>query len=204
MQTEVNMQSNAENRDNTRFPHEAEVTLETSEIGVLYGARMHNFSDTGLYFESDYLIQPGSELIVGIKDSPYSPEPGVYQCFRAEIKWRKSLKTSAYYYGYGARFLDMQPVNKNDEYTHTESRKHPRKRCSISVKFDFQDETCRGAIKNISSGGIFLQTTKSIAAGQRLDLIIPVRNRKAVIRRGSVVWTGGTGVGIKLQRSKKT
>jgi len=37
------MNSNAENRNKTRFAHESKVTLESNEIGFQRGARMYNF-----------------------------------------------------------------------------------------------------------------------------------------------------------------
>ena len=106
------MSSNPEQRDKTRFTYEAPISLENNEIGLLHGARMFNFSAEGLYFESDYLFQPGTQLFIGINNSPYANDADVYECYCAEIKWRKSLKNSAYYYGYGAKYLKIDPVKR--------------------------------------------------------------------------------------------
>ena len=84
------MSLNPEQRDKTRFSHETPITLENFEIGLLHGARLLNFSAEGLYFESDYLFQGRTELFIGISNSPYADDADVYECYRAEIRWRKS------------------------------------------------------------------------------------------------------------------
>ena len=100
------MNSNAENRAKTRFTHESKVTLESNKIGFQRGARMYNFSDFGIYFESDYKLQPESEIFVGISDSPFAAEPDIYERYRGIVKWRKTLKQSSYYYGYGTELIE--------------------------------------------------------------------------------------------------
>jgi len=60
------MISNPENRDKTRFDYESPVTLENNQIGVLRGARMFNYSDFGLYLESDYRLER-ERLIQGLQ-----------------------------------------------------------------------------------------------------------------------------------------
>ena len=197
------MESNPEQRYNARFQHETAVTLENHEIGVLNSARMFNFSDNGIYFESDYLIHPGTELYIGITNSPYASEPDVYECYRAEIRWRKPLKKSAFFYGYGAKFLALKL--EDDDFTGAKnSRKHPRKPCSIPVKYVSQNKIQQGEIKDISLGGIFLKTDTGITVGKRLQLAIPVRKKGKVLKRaGKIVWANQSGVGIEFQRSVK-
>ena len=197
------MDSNPEHRDNTRFPHEAPLTLENLEIGELHGARMFNFSDTGLYFESDYVIQPGTELYIGIANSPYAAEPDVYECYRAEVKWRKPLIKSSYYYGYGVKYLELKPVEKK-HYKGRELRKNPRKKCSIPIKYVAQNNIHQGEIKDVSLGGIFLKTANNVTVGQKLHLAIPIRKKGKVIKRsGKIVWVNQAGVGIKFLKTVK-
>ena len=192
------MSSNPEQRDKTRFTYEATITLENNEIGLLHGARMINFSTEGLYFESDYLIQPGTQLFIGITNSPYASDTGVYECYRAEIKWRKSLRNSSFYYGYGTRFLGMDPV-KSRLPKPSNLREHPRKRCSIPIKYITKNNIYQGEIKNISLGGIFLKTTNNMVVGQRLNLAIPVRKKGKIVKRaGKIIWSEPTGIGIEF------
>jgi Tfp pilus assembly protein PilZ len=197
------MESNPEQRNNTRFKHEAPVKLENFEIGVFHRARMFNYSDGGLYFESDYLISPGTELYIGINNSPYAQEPYVYECYRAEIRWCRPLKRSSYYYGYGAKFIEGFRQNKNVE-GGADLRKHPRKDCTVPAKYVAGDKIFQGEIKNISSGGIFLKTNHPVSIGQRLHLAIPVRKKGKILKcSGKIVWSDQRGVGVEFQRGQK-
>ncbi len=197
------MSPNPEQRDKTRFAYEAPITLENNEIGLMHGARMFNFSAEGLYFESDYLVQPGTQLFIGITNSPYASDTDVYECYRAEIKWRKSLKKSSFYYGYGARYLEMDPV-KTQGPKPSDLRKYPRKPCSIPIKYITKNDISQGEIKNISLGGIFLKTTDNVVVGQRLNLAIPVRKKGKIVKRaGKIVWSDQTGVGIEFLSTPK-
>jgi hypothetical protein len=197
------MSSNPEQRDKTRFTYEAPISLENNEIGLLHGARMFNFSAEGLYFESDYLVQPGTELFIGISNSPYASDTDVYECYRAEIKWRKSLKKSSFYYGYGARFLEMEPIQRKLPKA-SDLRKHSRKRCSIPIKYITKNDIHQGEIKNISLGGIFLNTTNDVVVGQRLNLAIPVRKKGKIVKRtGRIVWSDQKGVGVEFLATVK-
>ncbi len=106
------MEENPEKRDNARIDHQCLVTIENLKAGTINKAKMLNFSATGLYFEADNLLQPGEEVFVGIDNSPFASEQGLYECYRVEIVWRKELKKSAYYYGYGAKHtIDHHKVN---------------------------------------------------------------------------------------------
>jgi len=92
---------NSEKRSSSRFDHKAKITLERFEVGVIQEARMHNYSKSGVYFESDFYLVPGAEIYIGISSSPFAAEPGVYECYRSVVKWRKFLEHSAFDYGYG-------------------------------------------------------------------------------------------------------
>ncbi len=56
------MTANLENRDKTRFEHVTAVTFENKEIGVQRSARMYNYSDGGLYFETDQHLEPETKI----------------------------------------------------------------------------------------------------------------------------------------------
>jgi len=198
------MDSNPEQRDKTRFPHETPITLENFEIGLLHGARMLNFSAEGMYFESDYALERGTELFIGISNSPYAETSEVYECYRAEIRWRKTLKKSSYYYGYGTKFLELQPEAPNAR-RGKNLRKNPRKSCALPIKYISQNQILQGEIKNISVGGIFLKTSHDIPLGQRLSLAIPVRKKGKIIKRtGKIVWKSQGGLGVEFLGSEKT
>ncbi len=196
------MDSNLDQRDKARFPHETPITLENFEIGLLHGARMFNFSAEGMYFKSDYLLKRGTELFIGITNSPYANEANVYECYRAQIRWRKPLKNSSFHYGYGAKFLELEPETTNIR-REQNLRKHPRKSCSVPIKYVTKNQILQGEIKNISLGGIFLKTPHDIAVGQRLSLAIPIRKKGKIIKRiGKIAWANHDGVGIEFQQSE--
>jgi hypothetical protein len=201
------MKDNPERRDKTRFSHEAPVTLENDEIGLLHGVRMYNFSSTGIYFETNFYLQPGTGLYIGIKSSPLADESDVYECYRAVIKWRKFLEESSFDYGYGVQLSERVPPAPSDGMPsaqegeeNNEFRRNERKKCSIPAMVSTPDETFDVLINNISKGGIFFKTRQQLSQGQSLDLMIPMRNKgKLLKRRGTVIWCQNDGVGVKFQ-----
>jgi len=199
------MDLNPEKRDNTRFDYQAPIVLEDAKFGMLQGARMFNYSDFGLYFETDHFLAPGTDIYIGIPNSPYSPDPNVYERYHAEIKWRKPLKESSFYYGYGARFLQMDPQQKPIE-RGIEFRKHPRKKCALYVKYAVRRKIFPGELKNISLGGAFLKTNENVGlqVGEQLQMAIPNRKKGNVIKRyARVIWANRNGFGLEFQRIAK-
>ena len=199
------MSSNPEKRDNTRFDYQAPIVLEDAKFGILQGARMFNYSDFGLYFETDHFLAPGTDIYVGIPNSPYSSDPDVYERYHALIRWRKPLKKSSFYYGYGVRFLETDPLDRPIE-RGIESRKYPRKPCSLDVKYAVQKQIFPGEIDNISLGGVFLKTSQNdgLDVGQRFRLAILNRKKGNVIKRDArVIWSNRGGFGVEFQRVAK-
>ena len=195
------MNSNSENRDKTRFAHESKVTLESNEIGFRRDARMYNFSDFGIYFESDYSLQPGSDIFVGISDSPFATEPDKYERYRGVVKWRKKLKHSSYYYGYGVELIEDAPEPPRS-HQHEGIRAHPRKDAAIPVKYEFENQKYEGITENVSSGGVFINTISSVSVGQMVKLEIPLKKGKIARLRGKVTRTNLQGFGAKFIKSK--
>ncbi len=199
------MNSNPENRDHTRFDYQAPIVLEDAKFGVLQGARMFNYSDFGLYFETDHFLAPGSDIYIGIPNSPYTPDPDVYERYHAVIKWRRPLKKSSFYYGYGVRFLETDPLDRPIE-RGIESRKNPRKPCSLYVKYAVGRKIYPGEVKNISLGGLFIKTNEKdgLDVGTTLQLAIPNRKKGNVIQRyARVIWSNRSGFGVEFQRLVK-
>ena len=197
------MNSNPEKRDNARFDYQAPIVLEDAKFGILQGARMFNYSDFGLYFETDHFLAPGTDIYIGIPNSPYTPDPDVYERYHTIIKWRKPLKESSFYYGYGIRFLDTDPLDRPIE-RGIESRRHPRKSCSLYVKYAVQRKIYPAEINNVSLGGVFLKTNKNdgLGIGQQFQLAIPNRKKGNVIRRyARVIWSNRNGFGVEFQQN---
>ena len=197
------MNSNPEKRDNTRFDYQAPIVLEDAKFGILQGARMFNYSDFGLYFETDHFLAPGTDIYIGIPDSPYTPDPDVYERYHTEIKWRKPLKESSFYYGYGVRFLGRDPLDRPIE-RGIESRRYQRKSCSLYIKYAVQNQIYPGEVKNISLGGVFFKTNENdgLDVGQQFRLAIPNRQKGNVIKRHArVIWSSHNGFGVEFQRN---
>ena len=212
-----------ERRKNKRADHETAVALESLEADAPLVAKMFNFSRGGLYFESDSFISPGKEVFLGISQSPYSRDPSTYECHRVKIKWMKELYDSPYRYGYGVEHRDtvecfavnggesdingkelqVERVDKR-----TDSRRHPRKTLARPVYLSAQSKYFQGLIRDISRGGIFVETDDRFSVGQVLKLVIPeTKYDKNVMIRGEIVRLSQAGVGIKftgIYRRKKT
>ena len=195
------MVSNPENRDKTRFSHKSPVTLENSEMGILRGARMYNYSDMGLYIEADYRLEPQIEVRVEITNSPFASEPYMQESYRGIIKWRKPLKRSVYHYGYGMELLkDSSPAE--DPSVFDGLRAHPRLRCSIGLKFDFDGRTYDGIAENVSNSGAYIKTLEPAAIGQPITVYIPAKKTGKIKKlNGRVAWSNLVGMGVKFERS---
>ena len=195
------MVSNPENRDKTRFSHKSSVTLENSEMGILRGARMYNYSDMGLYIEADYRLEPHTEVRVEITNSPFAPEPYMQENYSGIIKWRKPLKRSAYHFGYGIELL-KDSNQAEDPNAFDGSREHPRLRCSIGMKFDFDGRIYDGIAENVSNSGVYIKTHETAAVGQPITVYIPAKKSGKIKKlNGRVAWSNLAGMGVKFERS---
>lgn len=193
------LNDNSEKRSSARFDHRAAIRLESFEVGVMQEARMHNYSKSGLYFESDFYLVPGAEIYVGISDSPFSSGPGVYECYRSVIKWRRFLEHSAFDYGYGVE-LKAKVARPKNAVEGRESRLHARRPCSVPAVIRSDGQSTQGVIQNASYGGVFISCAETLSRGQRVFLTIPLRKRqKLVTRSGEIVWSSRNGVGIKFE-----
>ena len=196
------MSSNPENRNKTRFAHESKITVESTETGFRRDARMYNFNDFGIYFESDYRLQPETEIFVGISDSPFASQPDVYERYRGIVKWRKVLKRSSYYYGYGVKLLE-EASEAAKSHQHDGTREHPRKDAAIPVKYEVDNQSYEGITENVSSGGVFIKSDYPLSVGQKVKLWIPLKKKGRIARlTGQVTRTNLRGFGVKFIKSK--
>jgi Tfp pilus assembly protein PilZ len=200
------MDENPENRDNARIKYKSPVTIENLKAGIIYQARMLDFSKHGLYFETDSLLRLGDDVFIGIEYSPYADSNDTYECMRAKIMWRRELPTSFFKYGYGVKYsidYDKQKSRSGNLKIVEDQRKHTRKRYSKSIIFSTQNEILNGITKNISPSGVFIETHHRIEMGQIVSLVVPLRNAKNARIKGEVVWTGPAGFGVKFLHIKK-
>ena len=99
----TNMAAETDLRIDTRIKHKTDIQFENYFSETYYKAKMYNYSLGGMYFEADYAPLPGTEIYIGIKNSPYDAAADIY---RARVRWRKQLRpgASAYQYGVGVRY----------------------------------------------------------------------------------------------------
>ena len=201
------MDSNPENRAKTRFKHESRIILEESDIGVHRDAKMLNYSEFGLYFEADFLLQIEAKIRLGIINSPFALEPDKFESYRGIVKWRRELKQSSYYYGYGVELIQEDALQEDDlddqQIRDNETRAHPRKPFTFPVKYESENQKFEGLAKNVSVGGAFIQTRDRLAVGQPIILEIPLKKKGKIARlAGKVAWATQQGFGVKFLRSK--
>jgi hypothetical protein len=86
------------------------------------------------------------------------------------------------------------------EMSRDERRQFDRARLIVDVHFDGADSTGIASTKDISVGGLYLNTQVHIPEGVTLTLRIPLGTERAVVR-GDVVYSNpGHGVGIRFHR----
>jgi hypothetical protein len=87
----------------------------------------------------------------------------------------------------------------NSETPQDERRRYERSRLIIDVFFDGADLTGVAGTKDISAGGLYMNTQAEIPEGAVLMLRIPLQGRD-LICNGEVVYSNpGVGVGVNFQ-----
>jgi len=197
---------NTEKRDSARLDEFRPITIENLKDGILHRAKMLNHSKTGMYFESDSLLQPGARIYLATESLEGASFTNEFECDLAEIVYRNNLKKSFYNYGYGVQFIsadklqEKEPKNKNEV---AESRRHPRKPYDQPVLFAANDQILKGTTQNLSLSGIFLQTKSEFEVGQKIILSLPTRSKKRVKISAEVMWSNDVGCGVKFIKKIK-
>ena len=87
----------------------------------------------------------------------------------------------------------------NSEEPQEERRRHERSRLIIDVYFNGDDLTGIASTKDISPGGLYMNTQAEIPEGSLLTLRLPLEGRD-VVCNGEVVYSNpGRGVGVTFQ-----
>lgn len=102
----VSIERNLERRKSVRLPHLSQIKVKELNSGVFFKGRMFNYSDSGLYFEADILLKPGTEVFIAIEESPFCESTAGHDFYHAVIKHCSDLDDSHFLYGCGAQLID--------------------------------------------------------------------------------------------------
>jgi len=197
---------NLENRKNARSDEFRPISVKDLKAGISHKATMLNYSKNGMYFEADSILQPGTEIYLGIENSSNALFADEFECKLAEIIWRKKLKRSFYNYGYGIKFISVDNTKEQkceNQREGIEERKYPRKPSSKSVHYAANNQILKGTSQNISFSGILIKTKNQLLVGQTVILSLPCKTKKRLQLRGEVVWSNHEGCGVKFVRKKE-
>lgn len=209
------MDLNPELRDKKRFKYKADIFYENFLPGIIYIAKMYNFSNGGLYFESDQRHNTGDYINIGIKSSSHSSGNDILYQIGIEIIWRKDLHDSSFSYGYGVKLINsneslkkiidisnlkIRGLQDGDLKDEKDPREHPRKLFNKLTFLSSQNRYYKGFISNISRGGCFIETSEIFNINQILSLGIPgTKIDKAIMLKIEVVRLSPTGIGVKFR-----
>ena len=183
------VQPNLEDREEPRFDHYSPLQVRDLKSGEIYEARMRNYSNGGIYFESDGLFQKGTKIYISMQNSPYADSSGVLEYHTGEVMWRNDLKRSFFNYGYGIQLG-------------SDSRKHSRMTYFKNLQFRTRKGIHEGKTKNISTSGIFIATEEKLEVGQLIRFSLPLAKDKTAEIIGQIVWANKEGFGLKFQKVK--
>lgn len=201
----------SERRSDIRTNYKSPATVEDSK-GIIYRARIVNYSNNGLYIETDWPFQAGSEIYIEMEKSPYASSTLDFLDRRQSvILWYTKLKDSFYSYGYGIKFIhDLEEKTSqirvlNQTTKSEEMRRYPRKHFSNSVFFTSQNRYFEGLIHNISKNGMFIETTDNFDEGQIVRLVIPgTKIDNGTMLKGEIKHLNHKGIGVQFIRILKT
>lgn len=193
---------NSEDRDEGRFEHFSPLQVKDLKTGETYEARMFNYGNGGIYFESDGLLEKGTKIHICMQNSPYARSSAVLEYCTGEVMWRKYLKRSFYRYGYGIQFVfaSDNAESKSNDPDAKEFRKHSRTPYFKNVRFSTQNGIYEGRTKNISASGLFIATAEKLKIGQIIKLNLPLKKDKTAEITGQIVWLNEEGFGLKFQK----
>lgn len=204
-QNERNLETqNQEKRNSVRLDEYRPISVKDLKAGISHRVTMLNHSKNGMYFETDSIMEPGTEIYLGIENLSEVSFTGEYACKRAEIIWRKKLKKSFYNYGYGVKFISTDNTKEQkcgNQRSKIDSRKHPRRPYSKSVIYAVNNQILEGTTKNISPSGIFIKAKEKFYVGETIILSLPSKTKESLKIRGKIVWSDDEGFGVKFLKN---
>ncbi len=98
-----------------------------------------------------------------------------------------------------ARQLEL--LGMLDNFRYNGARKHPRKKLTIPVDLQVKHHTFKEATRDISKGGLYIETQTSFSANQevKLNLQLPFKPGPIAVV-GEIVRATSRGIAIKFKR----
>ena len=204
------MARDSERRSDIRTNYKSPARVEDSK-GIIYKARIVNYSHDGLYIETDWPLRAGTEIYIEMEKSPYASSAFDFLDRRQSvILWQTVLQDSFYTYGYGIKYIhDFEEKTPqisvlNETKNAAEMRQFPRKHFSNSVYFTSQNDYFEGLIHNISKNGMFIETKDNFNEGQTLRLVIPgTKIDNGTMLKGEIKHLNRKGIGVQFKKILK-
>ncbi len=93
----------------------------------------------------------------------------------------------------------MDELDARNNLQQDERRQHDRSRLIVDVYFDGQDATGVASTKDISLGGLYMNTQTVVPEGSLLTLRIPLGADEQVVVNAEVVYSNpGRGLGVRF------
>jgi hypothetical protein len=92
----------------------------------------------------------------------------------------------------------MTDEDRSEEVATEERRQYDRSRLIVDVYFDGADSTGVASTKDISLGGLYMNTQAEIPIGATLALRLPLGGEHVVVKADVVYSNPGHGVGVKF------
>ncbi len=93
----------------------------------------------------------------------------------------------------------VDDIEREAAQSQEERRQHDRSRLLVDVFFDGKDATGVASTKDISIGGLYMNTQTVLPEGSVLMLRIPLGEEQVVVNAEVVYSNPGRGVGVQFQ-----
>ncbi len=86
-------------RTEIRLPHESLILIEDFQSGKNCLGKIVDYSVGGMGLRSEYRLEPGADIFIGIENSPYSTN---HDIFRAQVVWCKAISDGFDFFRFAA------------------------------------------------------------------------------------------------------
>ena len=91
-----------------------------------------------------------------------------------------------------------------EDWHRTLQREHPRKSCFMAVDYADRDRVFKDFIRNISAGGVFIETNLPFSIGKDITLTFSSSNYERPIKiTGKIARTGRGGIGVRFKTENR-